>query len=64
MEVEAVHADQDPELLAIARRLLAIIQDQQTIPSQTATGNYIAQASQGGTASVSINMPKDDANGQ
>lgn len=61
-EVAAVKADQDNELLAGARTLQQVLQSLpehtgHTEHSQTATGNYIAQADRGSSASVHIGTP-------
>jgi hypothetical protein len=60
-EVAAAKADQDPEILKAAQDLIDQIKAQpggeQHI--QTAIGNYIAQADRGGTATVSVNQPKE-----
>jgi hypothetical protein len=58
-EVAAVKADQDSELLAGAKTVQQVLQSlpQLTGHSQTATGNYIAQADRGSSASVSIGTP-------
>ena len=58
-ELTAAKADQDSDILAAAQSLLDKLKAQpggeQII--QQATGSYIAQASQGSTASVSVNQP-------
>ena len=60
-EVAAAKADQDPEILKAAQDLIDQIKDQpggeQHI--QIAIGSYIAQADRGGTATVSVNQPKE-----
>lgn len=59
-EVKGVNADQDPEILAAAQALLDKIKAQPGGPEQVqmiASGSYIAQASHGGTATVSVNRP-------
>jgi len=60
-EVAAAKAEQDPELVQAAQALLEQIKAQpggeQHI--QTAIGSYIAQADRGGTATVSVNQPKE-----
>jgi hypothetical protein len=61
-EVEAAQADQDPDILTAAQALLELLKAQpggEQRVQQIATGNYIAQASHGGTASVQVNRPKD-----
>ena len=59
-EIASAKADQDAELLKAAQALLEKLKAQpdgaQII--QQATGSYIAQASGGGTATVSVNVPK------
>ncbi len=59
-EVTAAKADQDAELVKVAQALLDKLNAQpggaQMI--QQATGSYIAQASGGSTATVSVNVPK------
>ncbi len=58
-EVQAVKADQDPDLLQAAQTLLDQIKVQpggeQHI--QNAIGSYIAQADRGSTATVHVNHP-------
>ena len=59
-EAAQAKANEDPDLVAAAQRLLDQVQAQpggQTI--LTATGNYIAQAAHGSTASVNINRPDE-----
>jgi uncharacterized iron-regulated protein len=60
-EVAAAKADQDPEILKAAQDLIDQVKAQpggeQHI--QTAIGSYIAQADRGGTATVSVNQPKE-----
>ncbi|MEE9210667.1 MAG: hypothetical protein V3U23_09460 [Kiloniellales bacterium] len=55
-EIVAANADADPELVVLARALLAQIESQpggaQHI--QNAVGSYIAQADRGGTATVTV----------
>jgi hypothetical protein len=57
--VEQSQADQDAEILAAAQALLEQLKaapgGEQHI--MTATGNFIAQADRGGTATVSVNRP-------
>ncbi len=59
--VAQVKADKDPDIVAAAQALLDQLKAQpggeQHI--QTATGSYIAQADRGGTATVSVNQPKE-----
>lgn len=61
-EVQAVHADQDPDLLQAAQSLLEQIKAQpggeQHI--QNAIGSYIAQASDHSTATVNVNHPPEE----
>jgi len=61
-ELTAAKADQDPQILAAAQALLDKLKAQpggeQII--QQATGSYIAQASQGSTASVNVNQPSKE----
>lgn len=59
-EIVAAKADQDQELLAVAKALLEQIKAQPggTQIVQTATGNYIAQAAGNSTATVNVNVPK------
>ena len=58
-EVTAVKADQDSELLQLAQALQQVIQSSpgQGGDTQTASGNYIAQADRGSSASVSFGTP-------
>jgi len=60
-KVSDAKADQDPEILKAAQALLDQIKahpgGEQHI--QTAIGSYIAQADQGGTATVKVNQPKE-----
>lgn len=55
-EVAAVKADQDQEVLHAAQALLQLLQasTEEGQHIQTATGNYIAQADRGSSASVNI----------
>src|SRR6266699_5195089 len=55
-EITAVKADQDPDLLRTAQTLLQLLQTSsgEGSQTQTATGNYIAQADRGSTASVNV----------
>ncbi len=55
-EVAAVKADQDQEVLHAAQALLQLLQASPEPGQhvQTATGNYIAQADRGSSASVNI----------
>jgi Het-E N-terminal domain len=60
-EIAAVKADQDQDVLQAAQALLQLIH---ALPggeqhSQTATGNYIAQADRGSSASVNVGSPKE-----
>ncbi len=61
-EVEAVKAEQDPDLLQAAYTLLNQIRAQpggeQHI--QNAIGSYIVQADRGSTASINVNHPRDE----
>jgi alpha-ketoglutarate-dependent taurine dioxygenase len=58
-EVATFKADQDAELLQLAQALLQVLQSSTdtTGHSQMATGNYIAQADWGSSASVHIGTP-------
>ena len=60
-EITAVKADQDPDLLRTAQTLLHLLQASSGEGShiQTATGNYIAQADRGSTASVNVGHPRE-----
>jgi hypothetical protein len=60
-EITAVKADQDPDLLRTAQTLLHLLQASsgEGSQTQTATGNYIAQADRGSTASVSVGHPRE-----
>ena len=60
-DVKAAKADEDPEILAAAEALLEKLQAESggvEQVKQIATGSYIAQASHGGQASVTVNQPK------
>ena len=63
-EVAAAQADQEPELRQAAAALLEQLKAQpggaQHV-QQIASGNYIAQASHGGTASVNVGQPEADS---
>lgn len=58
-EVATVKADQDSELLALAQAVQQVLElsPEHAAHTQTATGNYIAQADRGSTASVHIGTP-------
>jgi len=58
-EVATVKADQDSELLHLAQAVQQILQSspEHAGHTQTATGNYIAQADRGSTASVHVGTP-------
>ena len=58
-EVTAVKADQDSELRELAQALQQVLQSssEHAGHTQTATGNYIAQADRGSSASVHIGTP-------
>jgi hypothetical protein len=59
-EVTAVKADQDNDILALAQILQQVLEGSptgNTGHTQTATGNYIAQADRGSHASVHIGTP-------
>ena len=60
-QVKATKADQDPDVLKAAQALLDQIKAQPSGEQhiQTAIGSYIAQADRGGTATVSVNQPKE-----
>ncbi len=60
-EITAVKADQDPDLLRTAQTLLQLLQTSsgEGSQTQTATGNYIAQADRGSTASVNVGHPRE-----
>ncbi|GCE50255.1 hypothetical protein EI42_04732 [Thermosporothrix hazakensis] len=61
-ELEAIHADQDEELVTAARQLLADIKQvpQGAQMVQQITGNYNAVVQGGGSATVHVNQhPKD-----
>lgn len=61
-EVQAAKANQDPDLLQAAQKLLEQIKAQpggeQHI--QNAIGSYIAQADHGSTATVNVNRPPEE----
>jgi len=58
-EVLTAKADQDSDLLALAQALQQMLQSSSDTTGgvQTATGNYIAQANRGSSASVHIGTP-------
>ena len=59
-EVAKAGADQNPEITAAAEALLeklGQLPDGRTLINQVATGNYIAQAAQHSTATVTVNAP-------
>src|SRR5260370_37693950 len=58
-EVAAVKADQDSDLLALAQALQQVLQSSTSNGghNQTATGNYIAQADRGSSASIHVGPP-------
>ncbi|MCG3207292.1 MAG: hypothetical protein FOGNACKC_00892 [Anaerolineae bacterium] len=61
-EIAAAGADKDADLLAKAQALLDKLNEQpggKTIIQQIASGSNIAQASHGGTATVTVNQPKE-----
>jgi hypothetical protein len=60
-EVATAKADQDSDVLAAAQALLDKIKEQPGGEQhvQMAIGSYIAQADRGGTATVTINQPKE-----
>jgi hypothetical protein len=60
-EVSAVKADQYNELRELAQALQQVLQSSTdtTGHHQTATGNYIAQADRGSSASVNIGRPPE-----
>lgn len=63
-EVVAAQADEDPELQEAAQTLLAQMKEEPQLANyvqQIAAGNYIAQASHGGTASVNVGAPPEDS---
>ena len=61
-EVATAQAYQDPELKQAAETLLAQMEQEPQLAhyvKQIAVGNYIAQASHGGTASINVNAKED-----
>ncbi len=58
-EVAAAKADQDSELLRVAHAVQQVLElsPEHGGHTQTATGNYIAQADRGSSASVHIGTP-------
>ncbi len=58
-EVKAAAIDKDPELLASAKALLAMLQTLAPAlqNTQTATGSYIVQTGPGGTSTMTIGVP-------
>lgn len=62
-EIELTKSNDDPEIAAKAQELLEKIKQQpngiQQV-QQVATGNFIAQASHGGYATVNVNKPIDE----
>jgi hypothetical protein len=59
-EVAAVSADHDADLLQVAQAVLQALQSSSAHAGhiQTATGNYIAQADRGSSASVHLGTPE------
>jgi hypothetical protein len=61
-EITGAKADEDDDILKAAQAILKLLESQpeggQFI--QKATGKFIAQAGQGGTASVQVNQPDKD----
>ncbi len=59
-ELQSAQADQDADLRQLAQALLEKITAQPNGAQivQQATGNYIAQANNGSTATVNVNTPK------
>ena len=56
-EVTAANVDQDSEVLSAAKSLIEMMKADQDLVqtvNQVASGNYIAQASHGGTATVNV----------
>jgi len=64
-EVQAVQADQDPDLRQAAQALLEQIKAQPAGEQhiQNAIGSYIAQADHGSTATVNVNHPERNTDG-
>lgn len=63
-EVAAAQADEDPELQEAAQTVLAQMKQEPQLANyvqQIAAGNYIAQASHGGSATVNVNTPSEDS---
>lgn len=60
--VKKAGADKDADIMAAAKKLLEQLEAQPggTSIVQTATGNYNAQAADHSTASVNVNVPKED----
>lgn len=60
--VKKARADQDADIVAAAKKLLEQLEAQPGGAHivQTVTGNYNAQAADHSTASVSVNVPKED----
>lgn len=61
-EVADAKVDQDPEILKVVQSLLKLIESQPNGGRfiQQATGNYIAQAGPGATATVKVNQPDEE----
>lgn len=57
-EIGRSGAANDPELLALAQRILEALGDEHAANSQVATGAYIAQADRQSHASVTIQNPR------
>jgi hypothetical protein len=61
-KVKKAGADTDADIVAAAKKLLEQLETQPGGARivQTATGNYTAQAADHSTASVNVNVPKED----
>lgn len=60
-EISAAKADQDPEILGVAKKLIEQISAQPNGGQhiQSAIGSYIAQGDRGSTVSVNVNKPQE-----
>jgi hypothetical protein len=59
-EVARVKAEKDEEILLAAQEILTLIQNNSNIQhTQTAIGNYIAQADRNSSATVNVTNPKN-----
>lgn len=59
-ELAALKAEKDDELLAIAQKIIALVQENSNSTHiQNAVGNFIAQADRNSSATVNVSNPKN-----